>query len=110
MVKEDRVYINQILDAVSKIETFVSGISRDDFDNDLKTQSAVILQLILIGELAKKISEETKQRINLPWRDIAGFRDEAVHNYFEIDLAVVWDTIKEDIPQLKQQLKDVGLE
>ena len=109
MVKENRVYINQILDAVSKRESFVSGLSPDDFNNDLKTQSAVIMQLILIGEIAKKISDEAKKKIDLPWKDIMGFRDEAVHNYFEVDLNIVWNTIQEDLPRLKKQLKDAGL-
>lgn len=106
MRKDDRVYINQILDAISKIESFVSGLGQDDFGNDLKAQSAVIMQLILIGEVSKKISEDTKKTVDLPWKDIAGFRDEAIHNYFEIDLDIVWNTIKDDVPLLKEKLTE----
>jgi len=104
MEKSDQVYINQILESVSKIESFVFGLSQNSFQNDIKTQSAVVMQLVLIGELSKKISDKTKQKIDLPWKEIAGFRDEAVHNYFEIDLGVVWNTLKEDLPFLKEKL------
>ena len=104
-MKEDSVYIAQIVEAVAKIRSFVGSMSKDKFFKDQKTQSAVILQLALIGELAKKISEETKQNIDLPWRDIAGFRDRAVHDYYQIDLEIVWNTIHSDLVLLEEKLK-----
>ena len=64
-----------------------------------------MLQLILIGEISKKISDKTKTKFNIPWSEVSGFRDRAVHNYFEIDLNIVWDTLGEDIPVLKKELK-----
>lgn len=103
-MKDENVYINQILDAISKTESFVSNMTRKTFDEDQKTQSAVIMQLMLIGEISKKISDKTKESIDLPWKDIAGFRDMAVHNYFSIDLDIVWNTIQEDITILKDKL------
>ena len=96
----------QILDGVSKIEAFVFGMSRGEFEKDQKTQSAVIMQLMLIGETAKKISDKKKRTIDLPWKDIAGFRDMAIHNYFAMDLDIVWNTMQEDIPFLKKKLMD----
>mgnify|MGYP001611205269 CR=1 FL=1 len=104
-MKSDRVYLDQILEAVSKIENFVDGSKKEQFLADNKTQSAVILQLTLIGEVTKKISAETKQLIDLPWKEIAGFRDKAIHDYFEIDLDVVWNTLTDDLPVLKEKLK-----
>jgi len=56
------------------------------------------MQLALIGELAKRVSDATRQQIDLPWKDIAGFRDRAIHDYYNIDLEVVWATILEDLP------------
>jgi uncharacterized protein with HEPN domain len=103
-MKDESVYINQILDGISKIESFVSDMARDVFNEDQKTQSAVIMQLMLIGEISKKISDNTKATIDLPWKDIAGFRDMAIHNYFAVDLDIVWNTIQEDIPILKEKL------
>ena len=106
-MKDDRVYINQILESIAKIESFVGSLDRAKFITDTKTQSAVIMQLTLIGEIAKKVSAKTKETTRLPWKDIAGFRDQAIHNYFEIDLDVVWDTIVTDLPILKEQLQKI---
>lgn len=104
-MKDDSVYISQMLDSVGKISSFTQGLDRDAFLVDQKTQSAVIMQLLLIGEISKKISEKKKSAIDLPWKDITGFRDRAIHNYFEIDLDIVWNTILQDIPVLAGQLR-----
>ncbi len=104
-MKDDKLYIDQILDAIRKIESYVSGFGEEKFLEDEKTQSAVILQLTIIGEVSKKVSDETKNKLKIPWKKIAGFRDRAMHNYFEMNLSVVWDTIQLDIPELKQEIK-----
>ena len=104
-MKDNKVYINQILDSVAKIESFVIGMSEKQFKSDVKTQSAVIMQLTLIGEISKKISPEIKARVSLPWKDIAGFRDRAIHNYFEIDIDIVWNTLAADLPILKKEIQ-----
>ena len=104
-MKNDRVYIEQILDAVSKIKIFTQNFTYEQFLNDQKTQSAVIMQLALIGELAKHISKETKSQINLPWKDIAGFRDRAIHDYYQIDLEIVWMTITDDLVTIENSLQ-----
>lgn len=103
-MKDEQVYIDQIQDALSKIESFMRGMTREDFHKDPKTQSAVIMQPMLIGEIAKKISDQTKESIDLPWKNIVGFRDMAIHNYFSMDLDIVWNTVQEDIPTLKEKL------
>lgn len=103
-MKTDEVYLAQMRDAVQKVEEFVSGMGKADFEIDSKTQSAVIMQLTLVGELAKKISEDTRRSIELPWKEIAGFRDNAIHDYFNLDLEVVWQTVVEDVPILKKAL------
>ncbi len=103
-MKNDKTNIDFILDSVRKIESYVAGYDKNRFINDEKTQSALLMQLTLIGELVKKISDKTKSKIDLPWKDIAGFRDRAIHNYFDIKVDVVWDAVQEDIPELKQKL------
>ena len=75
------------------------------FLKDQKTQSAVIMQLALIGELAKKVSAPTKRSIKVPWKEIAGFRDRAIHDYYQIDLQVAWDTITLDLEPLEKALR-----
>lgn len=98
------MYIAQMQDATDIIGVFTSGMSKDEFMKDRKTQSAVIMQLALIGELSKRVSQDTKAQIDLPWKDVAGFRDRAIHDYYNIDLEVVWMTVVEDIPLLKEAL------
>ena len=104
MVKDETVYLNQILSAIDKIESFFSGVNKKNFKSDHKTQSAIIMQLIIIGETVKRLSEKTKKLRSLPWKEISGFRDRAIHNYFDIDLDIVINTVKSDIPVLKREL------
>ena len=66
-------------------------------------QSAVVLKLIVIGEEARKLPPEITDAILLPWRMIMGFRNMAVHEYFNLDLEQVWTTVKEDLPELIQK-------
>ena len=103
--KIDRVYIEQILDAIEKIRKFVEGFDKDRFLSDQKTQSAIIMQLALIGELAKKIPDNTKSSIQVPWKEITGFRDRAIHDYYRIDLEVAWNTIALDLDSLESALR-----
>lgn len=107
-MKDEKVYIEQMLDSVSKIEAFTFGMKREDFMKDSKTQSAVIMQLTVIGELVKRISIKTKESSDIPWKEIAGFRDRAIHHYFGMDLNVIWDTVVLDVPVLKVALKKLS--
>lgn len=103
-MKSDRVYLEQIIESVGKIKDFTDDYDQQKFQEDQKTQSAVIMQLALIGELAKKVSKETQSAVALPWRDIAGFRDRAIHDYFQIDLEIVWATIQSDLQILEKEI------
>jgi uncharacterized protein with HEPN domain len=104
-MKDEKVYVEQMLDSVAKIESFTRDMKKDDFMKDSKTQSAVIMQLTVIGELVKKFSPKTKESSDIPWKEIAGFRDRAIHHYFGMDLNVIWDTVLTDVPVLKTELK-----
>lgn len=104
-MKDEKIYTEQMIDSVAKIEAFTSGMKKEDFLKDAKTQSAVIMQLAVIGELVKKLSPDTKDSSSLPWKEIAGFRDRAIHHYFGMDLNVIWDTVILDIPILKAELQ-----
>ena len=103
-MKSDTLYIQQVCDAINKIETYTEDMTYEQFCIDDKTQSAVIMQLIIIGELTKKISSATKNTVDLPWKDIAGFRDVAVHEYFHLDLEIVWNTIAGRLPEMNEKL------
>ena len=103
-MKETSVYLNNIIDKAREAVDFCDGMSDKEFLEDGKTQSAVIMPLMLIGELAKKVSLPTKDRIDLPWKDIVGFRDRAIHDYFNVDLDIVWSTTISDLPEIKNKL------
>ena len=96
---------NRRVDAVGKVRQFVHGLDKEGFLKDRKTQSAVIMKLALIGELAKRVSAETKAAVNVPWKEIAGFRDRAIHDYYQIDLNIAWDTITLDLDPLVDALR-----
>jgi uncharacterized protein with HEPN domain len=105
-MKDDRVYLAQIVDAANLIRDFVAGMENAAFLKDRKTQSAVIMQFALVGELSKRISAPVKAAITVPWKEIAGFRDRANHDYYQVDLQVLWDTIVLDLDPLAEAVRE----
>ena len=104
-MKERDITLELMSQAAQKTVEYLSGYDERRFLEDSKTQSAVIMQLVVIGELAKKLPDEFKHNIDLPWKLMAGFRDFAVHEYFELDLRQVWDTASRDVPVVRQKLE-----
>ncbi|MBI5303450.1 MAG: DUF86 domain-containing protein [Chloroflexi bacterium] len=79
------------------------GTNEKKFEDDLMRQDAVMLQIEIIGEAARNISNEfQEQHAEIPWSEMIGMRNKIVHDYFEIDVSRIWDTAKDDIPQLKK--------
>lgn len=102
----DKIYCKHILDAINGIETFIEGMSYDQFNNDLKTQMAVTRELEIIGEATKRLSEMFKDNLgHIPWRKIAGMRDFLIHDYDEVNMKEVWKAVTEDIKTLKEALE-----
>lgn len=106
-MKDDSLYVEQMLDATRKIREFTSSVDLATFEKNQEKSSAVILQLAIIGELSKRLSEEFKSRVSLPWNEIAGFRNRAIHEYLSLDLDDVWKTVQNDIPVLEKALEKV---
>ncbi len=105
MTKIDSIYIDHIMESISKIERYLVGMDHDSFLNDEMVQSAVIRELEVIGEASKNISKKTKDMYEgVPWRSISGMRDKLIHDYMGVDLDAVWDTATIDIPELKMNL------
>lgn len=97
-----KLYLQDILNAIMAIEKFVKDMEFAEFKRDDKTSSAVIRKFEVIGEATKKIPEELKRKYPaIPWKEMAGMRDKLIHFYFGIDYKLVWQTIKQRIPQIK---------
>jgi len=102
-------YLNDILEAITAIEAFTGGMTKENFLSDLKTVYATRKALEIIGEAAKKIPASFKNKHKeIPWKEIAGMRDVLVHEYFGVDLDVVWKTVQQDIPALKSLFLRLG--
>lgn len=109
-MNEDRLadYLDHMRQAATDARGFVEGLSKDDFLADKRTQQAVIMSLIVIGEAATKVMDQhaefVDQHPEVPWRSMRGMRNRIAHGYFDINLDVVWDTVQMALPELLSQL------
>jgi uncharacterized protein with HEPN domain len=108
MKRDLKVSLADILFSINRIEDTVKGISEEEFAKDLVAQDAVIRRFAVIGEAANHLPKEfRKEHDEISWHDVIGMRNLLVHEYFDIELDVIWDTIKDDLPKLKAQIKKV---
>jgi len=106
-VKDDRVYLQHIRDALDDIEAYTSA-GREAFFAERMRQDATLRKLQVIGEAVKKLSEDTKSRQpQVPWKQIAGIRDKVIHEYFGINLEIVWGVVTSDLPSLRRAIRDL---
>ncbi len=100
-MKEDRVYLEHILEAVDRIQRYTSD-GRDAFLASSMIQDAVVRNLEVIGEAAKRITRELRDRhVEIPWKQAAGLRDVLSHDYMSIDLMIVWNVIDSHLVPLR---------
>jgi len=101
-------YIEDILDAMEKAEILLDGVSFNQFESDFRTNFAVVRALEIIGEAAKRIPDSVQRKYaSVPWKSMAGMRDRIIHGYDTVDLQIVWDTVKQDIPRIKPQVQQI---
>ena len=108
MKKDNRVYLEHILDAITQIKTYLKDLDYKAFNNSRLIQDAVIRELEIIGEATKNLSENIRKKDpNIPWRDIAGMRDKLIHGYMGVNIDDVWKTANEEVIDLEKQLKEL---
>jgi len=105
MPRDYKAFINDILEAIHRIELYTSKLSVDEFSESQLYQDAVVRNLEIIGEAVKRLPNELiKKYPDIEWKKIAGLRDILVHAYFGIDIEIVWDIVQNKIPELKDQI------
>ncbi len=111
MKREIGDYIQDIIEAMRNAIEFVNGMSYDDFAGNTKTIYAVLRAIEIIGEAAKNVPDEFREKYpRIPWKNISGMRDKVIHAYFGVSLERVWETVKRDIPALKPLFEKMLME
>jgi len=106
--KDIRLFLFDIKTSVDAIRSYVEDMNYDDFIGDRKTYNAVIREFEIIGEAAKHLPSDLLSKYNeVEWRDIKDFRNLLIHEYFGVDLEIVWNTVCYDIPLLKRLIEKI---
>lgn len=101
-------YVQDVLDAMVEAEEFTSGMDFSDFKTDRKSINAVVRSLEIIGEATKKLPKSvTDEYPEIPWKRMAGMRDKLIHEYFGVDLDMVWEVVRSELPPLKPLMQRV---
>lgn len=92
-------------DATGRIQSYVEGVSKSDYAVDFVLQDAVVRQLEILGEAAGRVSRQlTAEHSEIPWSDITGMRHRLIHDYFEVDIDLVWKTATEHVPEIRPKI------
>jgi|CXWL01.1.fsa_nt_gi uncharacterized protein with HEPN domain len=101
-------YLQDMLDNAEKARRFVQGVEFEAFRDDEEKVYAVVRALEVIGEAARHIPQSARAKYSqIPWRSVTGMRDKVIHDYFGVDLEVVWKTVHRDLPTLQETLANI---
>ncbi len=101
-------YLQDMLNSIQEIESFINGRNYEEFNENKMLKNAVIRSLEVLGEASKNIPEELKMKYSeIPWKRISGMRDKLIHNYFGVDYRMVWEVSKSKIPEIKPLVENL---
>src|SRR4030095_4842677 len=101
-----KLYLVDMLEAVDAVSRFLAGLDRQAFGDSELVQSAVLQKLMVIGEAAGRVSNDVRERCpSIQWKEIIGFRNIAIHAYFEIEWSIVWTIASSSLPLLRRELR-----
>ena len=101
-----RLLLQDMLESLEKIERYTTGLTFERFARDDRTVDAVVRNLEVIGEVARQIPSEVRERYpEVPWRRVIGLRNVVVHEYFAVDVEIVWTVVRQSLPELKEALR-----
>jgi uncharacterized protein with HEPN domain len=107
-MRKDNAYLRHILDAISDIKRFMKGLTKQEFFENKEKQYAVLRALEIMGEATKNLSKELKaEHPEIQWSDIAGMRDKLIHQYFGVNIDLVWETVKKGLPELGNKISEM---
>ena len=105
MKKDPKVFLTHILESIQLIEEYSQKLSETKFHKDRLLQDAVIRRLEIIGEAVKNLPVSFKTKhLDIPWKQMAGMRDVLIHEYFDVDLFLTWQVVKQELPLVKKKL------
>lgn len=109
MANEDNiVFLEHILESCKAIKSYIKGIDRADFSNSPEKQDSIIRRLEIIGEAVGKLDKNFKEKYKeVEWLKISDMRNVLIHHYFGVDVNLVWNTVKKDIPKLEKYVKEI---
>jgi len=101
-------YVEDIADAMEKAEILLKGVTYDQFESDFRINFAVVRALEIVGEATKRLPMTLRAEYpSIPWKQMAGMRDRIIHGYDTVDLEIVWDVVRQDIPKIKPQIEQI---
>jgi uncharacterized protein with HEPN domain len=108
MPRDHRAYLDDILEAIQRIEQYTASVNLESLKTDQLVLDGVVRNLEIIGEAAKKLPDDVKSRAkDIDWRKIAGMRDILIHEYFGIDVEIIWDVVKKKLPELRDAVNQL---
>jgi uncharacterized protein with HEPN domain len=106
MMKDDSIYLRHIIDAFTQVDHYMDGISHEEFFSNKLLQDGVIRQLEVMGEAARNLSDDFRnEHPQIPWSQMIGLRNRMTHAYFNVNLQIIWEIVRGDLPDLKRKIQ-----